>query len=117
MESSIAAFLKRHLARELLPTVDIKRLGEATQAVMRKKTQLHAPRILLPMAILQQPLARRVLAACPRGAAAALAPGTLAASHAPPPRVALFLCAFCWGHEAPSKIETVTLMRPFHGNL
>ena len=38
MESSIAAFLKRHLARELLPTVDIKRLGEATQAVMRKKT-------------------------------------------------------------------------------
>ena len=23
----------------------------------------------------------------------------------------------CWGQEAPSKIQEVTLMRPFHGNL
>ena len=23
----------------------------------------------------------------------------------------------CWGLEAPSKIQEVTLMRPFHGNL
>jgi hypothetical protein len=32
----------------------------------------------------------------------------------------VFVCVCvngCWGQEAPSKIQEVTLMRPFHGNL
>jgi hypothetical protein len=37
----------------------------------------------------------------------------------PPPSAARFAATLpsCWGPEAPSKIQEVTLMRPFHGNL
>ncbi len=106
MESSIAAFLKRYLARELLPTVDTKRLGEAMKAEMRKKTRLHAPRFFIPIVTLQQLLAQRMLPASARGAAAALPPGMLAANRAPPPKqIPSFSMRFVGGTRPPQKLR------------